>query len=229
MNFARNQWLTNQSFRISGIFVLIQNVISNQSYGILLSMTRGLSLSVFILLGQITQNTPEGYNMATFTKIFCIKKILEWAESLSKFTVFFTDNSVTTHLQSFLGLLLATNQSVSWIWLKFPSGWEVVRWRIFTEKEAAEAVNGVYIHTSLQSFSCVIPCKDTETHFMNISHTPNSSSMNRLQSPKILYLFLTWRLISHGLKGNGTDHFVECFRSRWCFSVPLRAFFYPLH
>ena len=32
---------------------------------------------------------------------------------MSKFTVFFfTDNSITTHLQSFLGLLLARNQSV---------------------------------------------------------------------------------------------------------------------
>ena len=76
-------------------------------------MTNGLSLSVFILLGQITQNTPEGYNMATFTKIFCIKKY--WSElkvcQNSQF-FFFTDNSITTHLQSFLGLLLARNQSV---------------------------------------------------------------------------------------------------------------------
>ena len=85
----------------------------NQSYGILLSMTNGLSLSVFILFGQITQNTPEGYNMATFTKIFCIKKY--WSElkvcQNSQFFLF-TDNSITTHLQSFLGLLLARNQSV---------------------------------------------------------------------------------------------------------------------
>ena len=76
-------------------------------------MTNGLSLSVFILLGQITQNTPEGYNMATFTKIFCIKKY--WSElkvcQNSQFFLF-TDNSITTHLQSFLGFLLATNQSV---------------------------------------------------------------------------------------------------------------------
>ena len=76
-------------------------------------MTNGLSLSVFILLGQITQNTPEGYNMATFTKIFCIKKY--WSElkvcQNSQFFLF-TDNSITTHLQSFLRLLLARNQSV---------------------------------------------------------------------------------------------------------------------
>ena len=76
-------------------------------------MTNGLSLSVFILLGQITQNTPEGYNMATFTKIFCIKKYWSELKVCQNSQFFFLLTIVLPpHLQSFLGLLLARNQSV---------------------------------------------------------------------------------------------------------------------